>query len=771
MAARTGKSLEFWKQFLLFSAPSLTALTLIFAVFFGIQRSTNITALQHSDQISVDFAKTVLNNHFVGTGEDLLFLADINDFEQTSNDKWYQSPNTTHDLLEFLASKSRYSHISILNNIGIPLIQINNEGGAISVTANPTNNLEEVEYLSLLKKGDIYTSPMSLRSDINGIMLPKQPTISFVTPLVDNSGDIRGFLEIGLRVQNLVNDFRRMGSSVGNHLYLIDDNGFWLIHPNVSKEFGFISTSGARFSTEFPEEWTSMNQSTSGQMTTDEGIFSYTTLAPTEIVAQSVNHYSWKLLAYTTHGTIIGALQKLAIQLLNIYLVMVIILIIICVRLAVDRMSRISVRASLSESEQLNRSVVQTSANAIVSIDHHGLVLNCNPSALALFQRTEGDVLGFKFERTFISAVQQERFVAFLSTADELPVGSHSEPADFDAFDIHGYTIPVTITVSVDQWKGERLITAFITDNRERMQSLELQRLTEVVFRATTEGITVTDANNNIEAVNPAFSTITGYTEAEVLKKNPRLLRSGQHDSAFYKEMWGILHSKGIWKGEIWNRKKSGEIYPEEISLALVRNDAGKVLHHIAIFHDITSRKSQEQKISHQAHYDQLTELPNRYVFIDHLDREIQNFKRYGVGFALLFIDLNRFKDINDNFGHRTGDIVLQEAANRLKESVRESDMVARLAGDEFTVVVRSVHNNQDLVRLIAKVKAGLDGPLVVGDHEVNLSGAIGGVIYSPDMGGADDLLNAADEAMYETKKHDELHGITPPSDDVAGDQ
>lgn len=765
METRKHRRHVFWKQFLLFTAPTLAVLTLIFGIFFGIQREKSSDALQNTDKISISFAKTALNNYFIGSAEDLLFLADINEFAQSSSAQWYQSANTTHDLLEFLASKNQYSHISILNNQGMPLIQINNDSGTLSVTPNPTNDLTEIEFLSLLKKRDIYTSPMTLRSDINGILLPKQPTISLVTPLFDGNDLKRGYLVIGLKVQNMINDFRRMSNSVGNHLYLIDDNGYWLIHPYVTKEFGFTGISGDRFSSEYTAEWEAIRQSTEGQLTSDKGLFSFTTLSPTEIVSHSINHYSWKVLAHNTPEAIFEDSKEIAFELLNVYLWLALILVFICRQLAVDRLQRMLAREALVESELLNRSVVHTSANPIVSMDDQGIILNCNPAALSLFMRTKEDINGYQFERAFITTSQQERFTDFFQSATALAIGSHSESVDFDAFDIHGYTIPVTIAMSVDQWKGSKLITAFITDNRDHLQTVELQRLTEVVFRATTEGITVTDANNNIEAVNPAFCTITGYSEAEVIKKNPRILRSGRHDSVFYQDLWHTLHKNGIWKGEIWNRKKSGEIYPEEISIALVRNDAGEVIHHIAIFHDITSRKSQEKKIAHQAHYDQLTELPNRYVFIDHLDREIQNFKRYAIKFALLFIDLNQFKDINDNFGHRMGDRVLQEAAKRLKDSVRESDMVARLAGDEFTIVVRSVQNEQDLNRLIAKVKAGLDGPLVVDENEVFLSGAIGGVIYSPDLGGADDLLNAADEAMYETKKHDLLHRISPSTD------
>ena len=755
------KGSHFLNQFLLFAAPSMAALLIVFGIFFGMEQSENITSIKHTDATIITLAKTTLNNHFIGTGDDLIFLSELNNIKSDSNSNRLNSVATTRALLDFLASKHQYRYVSILNEQGLPLIQMNRDKDAISVTANPTNTIADIETLMQLGIGEIYTSPMTLRSDINGILLPKQPTVNFVTPLFDDNGQRKGYLEIGLDAQNIINDYRSIAGRVGNHLYLLNSDGYWLMNPQTNKEFGFFSKDGARFSTEMPDAWQSISLSPEGQFRDDHGLFTYSTMKPTQTVTHAVNEYQWVLLAVTTNDRIKVGLTAIAKSLLNVFLALTAVLVVICWQLAASRIQRIKTRQTLSESEQLNRSIVQTSAHAIIAMDDHGLILSCNLSALKLFNRTEDDAKGFKFERTFISSLQQSRFLDLLHKALELQTGSHTAPETFEAFDIQGYTIPVTIALSVDQWHGRKIVTAFITDNREHLKTVELQRLTEVVFRATTEGIAVTDTNNNIAAINPGFTAITGYSAEDVLTKNPRILRSGRHDTAFYQDMWAILIEKGFWRGEIWNRKKSGEIYPEEISLALVRNDDGEIIHHVAIFHDITSRKSQEQRISHQAHYDQLTELPNRYVFIDHLDREIQNFKRYGVSFALLFIDLNQFKDINDTFGHRTGDQVLQEAAKRLQDSVRESDMVARLAGDEFTVVVRAIQSAQDLSRLIAKVKAGLDGPLLVGDDQVMLSGAIGGVIYTTQLGSADDLLNAADEAMYESKKHDEMHGIS----------
>lgn len=221
----------------------------------------------------------------------------------------------------------------------------------------------------------------------------------------------------------------------------------------------------------------------------------------------------------------------------------------------------------------------------------------------------------------------------------------------------------------------------------ERGRHEDALRVADTVFESAAEAIIVTDADNNIVRVNPAFTAITGYTPAEVMGRNPRLLKSGRHGPEFYQEMWAALNTRSHWEGEIWNRYKSGDIRVEWLSIAKIDNGEG-VAHYLAVFHDITQRKEAEELLRFKAHHDALTELPNRELFKDRLQTTINQARRYHRNFALLLVDLDRFKEVNDSLGHAAGDELLVEAAQRLSSCVRETDTVARIGGDEFAIIL-----------------------------------------------------------------------------------
>ncbi|MFT5760531.1 MAG: diguanylate cyclase (GGDEF)-like protein/PAS domain S-box-containing protein [Alteromonadaceae bacterium] len=278
-------------------------------------------------------------------------------------------------------------------------------------------------------------------------------------------------------------------------------------------------------------------------------------------------------------------------------------------------------------------------------------------------------------------------------------------------------------------------------------------RLASTVFQTATEAVMINDANNLIVAVNDAFTLITGYSEAEVLGENPILLSSGHHDVNFYKEMNTELTSKGKWQGEICNRRKNGEVYYEWLSITALKNKAGELESYVSLFSDITKRKQAEDKIYHQANYDYLTGLANRNLFIDRFEQSIAVAKREDKSVALLFIDLDGFKNVNDTFGHSKGDLLLKYAAQRIESVVRTSDSVARLSGDEFAVMLcgdNDVYSNE---KVAAKVLAELAAPFQLVEKEAHISASIGIAIFPDDGHFSEDLLANADSAMYKAKE------------------
>lgn len=287
-------------------------------------------------------------------------------------------------------------------------------------------------------------------------------------------------------------------------------------------------------------------------------------------------------------------------------------------------------------------------------------------------------------------------------------------------------------------------------DERRRREG-EL-RVAGAVFESAAEAIVVTDANNNIVRVNPAFTAITGYTPAEVAGRNPSLLKSGRHPAAFYAEMWETLAKRGHWEGEIWNRHKNGNIYVEWLSIVRIA-DAQGAGQYLAVFHDITRRKEAEELLRHKAHHDALTDLPNRVLYFDRLQAALSQARRYKRAFALLLVDLDRFKEVNDTLGHAAGDELLVEAARRLASCVRESDTVARLGGDEFAIILSEMTQEGEAEQVAQRAVELLREPYHLDAGTARISGCVGIALYPRHGQDSDQLQRNADIALYAAKE------------------
>ncbi|MBI5162585.1 MAG: EAL domain-containing protein [Magnetospirillum sp.] len=297
-----------------------------------------------------------------------------------------------------------------------------------------------------------------------------------------------------------------------------------------------------------------------------------------------------------------------------------------------------------------------------------------------------------------------------------------------------------------------RFSVAVIEDVTERKRLEDEMRLAATVFANTGEGLFVTDAACAIIHVNPAFSDITGYAAEDVLGKNPRMLASGRHGDEFYERMWQALRETGKWQGEIWDRRKSGEMFAVWQNIAAVRDADGAIANYVAVISDITSRKEVEERLSYQANHDPLTRLPNRTLFQERLNRALARAHRNQNLVALLFVDLDRFKQVNDTLGHLAGDILLQQVAERLGGSVRQGDTVARLSGDEFTVILEDIQDARDAAAVAHKILRLMAEPFDLSGHPATISSSIGVALYPADAGEPQALIKLADAAMYRAK-------------------
>ena len=278
-------------------------------------------------------------------------------------------------------------------------------------------------------------------------------------------------------------------------------------------------------------------------------------------------------------------------------------------------------------------------------------------------------------------------------------------------------------------------------------------RLAATVFGHVSDGVVITDPQGKIIDVNIAFTQITGYRREEVVGKNPRLLKSGKHPAAFYQSLWQTLTEQGNWAGEIWNRRKNGELYIERLAINAVRGERGDVQHYVGLFSDITTEKEYERQLKHIAHYDALTGLPNRILLADRLEQALRQARRDGLRVALIYLDLDGFKAINDKHGHACGDELLIAVAKRIQNSLREQDTVARIGGDEFVVILPQLQDIEASLPLFERILAAAAEPVHQNDKTLQVSASLG-VTYYPQVEeiGADQLLRQADQAMYQAK-------------------
>nr|WP_226991086.1 GGDEF and EAL domain-containing protein [Paraglaciecola psychrophila] len=300
--------------------------------------------------------------------------------------------------------------------------------------------------------------------------------------------------------------------------------------------------------------------------------------------------------------------------------------------------------------------------------------------------------------------------------------------------------------------KDKRADELLIANKEKELLLLKLKRAASV-FSHAHEGIMITDATATITEVNDTFIQMTGYTSEEVLGENPRMLQSGRHSSEFYVEMWTTLLSQDHWSGEVWNRRKNGDVYPEMLTISAVKNAAGLVQHYVSLCTDITTMKVYQEQLEHVAHYDVLTDLPNRVLLADRLSHAIALCQRREQSLGVAFMDLDGFKEVNDNYGHNVGDELLITVSQRMKAALREGDTLARIGGDEFIAVMVDLDNIEEITPILERLLQAASDPVTIGNDVMQVSASIGVTLYPQDGSDADQLIRHADQAMYGAKQ------------------
>lgn len=404
----------------------------------------------------------------------------------------------------------------------------------------------------------------------------------------------------------------------------------------------------------------------------------------------------------------------------------------------------------ISEKGKYISDMVGSANSPIIAWDKEGCISIFNHAAEELFSEN-GEVPNFKNINEFLKA---QRNPAAHKAYEEVLKGLTTQSLE-TKFRISGSTVYILWSIAPffdtsNQVCGGIAQGQDITERRVAERRL---RLSSKVFDSTGEAILITDDKGDIVDVNAAFTDITGFERSDVIGQNPRIMKSGRHDDSFYQSMWEELSRNGIWRGEIWDRRKNGEEFPKWLSISASRDETGRITNYVAVFSDITGKKEDEQKLEQLAHFDPLTGLPNRVLFQDRLYTSLARAKREREHMAVLFVDLDKFKQVNDSLGHRVGDMLLKEVSKRLQHSVREIDTVARLSGDEFTVILTDLSSEDDIEVVASRIVKSVGAPYFFEGHELFVSASVGIAIYPEDGDNSADLLKHADVAMYHAKE------------------
>ncbi|MDX1456869.1 MAG: EAL domain-containing protein [Marinobacter sp.] len=720
-----------------------------------INASTSVADIERRESSNLRHADSLMSHELNRLQSDLQQLV-----ESPSLSRFLLSPRpdqrveVAHLFQSLLRYAPQYEQVRILGADGQELIRVEQgRNGPIDVSASALQDKSERYYFReaiKLGQGQFYLSPLDLNVEEGRIERPFRPMLRIAAPLYGEHRAPQAILVLNYSATRLLTLFRESLSGSAGVPMLLNQDGYWLLHEDEHQQWGFMLDTGASFGSQFPEAWSELQQTPlpSGVTSTSNGDFIYVVLNPLMAVngngtALAVGGQRWFLISHIRTGEL---LQDQLKAILGSWLTKTLLLlaVLVCLLIATIRTSQLQSLAALRRSEAYARALLENAPDGIILLDADLNCIDVNKEACAIFGRGREDLLN----KPMGDLVAQTKLK---SPHDETP-SAGEDSAHVSEIVIergNGETLPVEVSshyLDDGGWQG------FLRDISERKESEITLLRAEAVFLNTAEGIIITDGEGRIVDVNPAFTKISGFTREEVIGKNPRIQQSGHHDQVFYRRLWRALEEEGSWTGEIWNRRKSGEVYAAWENIASVRDASGQVENYISIISDISTLKDAESRLVQLANEDSLTGLLNRRAFGLALDKAIDRAKRHDYALALLYLDLDRFKLVNDTLGHAVGDRLLQRVAETIEGCVRSEDVLGRLGGDEFTVLVENINTPEDAATIAHNLTRALDQPMSLEGQEFITTASIGIAMFPRDGRGAGELAKAADAAMYRAK-------------------
>lgn len=802
------------KRFPAYFIPLSLLSAALLAGIYMVLAQNDLKTLESKEQIKLRLQEELILNEIESVLSDLFYIAEeksLNKFVKMQNE------NDLHILeqqfLIFSRLKSIYDQIRYIDETGMEIVRVNCSNGVSGLVSSGQlqrkNRRPYFQKGMALDKGHIHVSPFDLNIDHGRIEIPIKPTIRFCTPVFDDTGQKKGIVVLNYLGETLLSHINKGLTDARYPSWLLNADGYWLYSDQPDQNWGFMyeNKKDTRLKHRFPYEWDVITREENGRIKTDHGLFSFLTIHPLARCLHKLpshskfncpnatlinDRYHWILVSYVSPANLAGGTVDLRLIIFLLLCLTVLVCALITYFFLRNRVIRQASAVIMQELVQLKDSLISASSVISGETDLKSTLKEALQSARrlvdarhgALVLMKDGEIIGFLYDAPPSEHMppikdgrhNNEIFKALIEDGNSIRLSDVSKHPRFSGFPPHHPPIKTLLGVPLI-YQNELLGGLYLTgkkknaDFSEQDESIikilgnhiaamidktalyEEIRLGTKIFDNSIEGICITDSEGTILKINRAFTAITGYEAEDVIGRNPRILKSDRHDEAFYRIMWESLLQTGQWEGEIWNRRKNGETYPEWLSVSAIRNIKGQTIQYVSIFHDISEVKKTHEELKYQAYHDALTQLPNRQLFLDRLTMALVRAKRHEEKLAVLFLDLDNFKNVNDTLGHKIGDLLLQDVARRLAGTCRDEDTVARLGGDEFIILMADLKNTaRDAAGLAKRILRSLNTPFEFSGKPVITKASIGITLFPNDGNTTEDLIKNADMAMYKAK-------------------
>jgi len=752
----TGPLLPFLKQTLLYFIPLAFIVSVVSYSVYVADTNREEAELKEKHHHNIAVVTGSIYRSLSILKNDLLYLAASNPLQQTlesHTDENIAHLNNTFAL--FSETKLDYDQIRWLDEKGLEQVRINLVDNKAVVVDDTLLQSKQDRYFfeetMKLKQGEIYISPMDLNVEFGQITKPYKPTVRISTPVFNSVGERKGIVILNFLAQHLIDHFIVAAGEISSEIMMVDKHGYWLMHPDKTLEWGMMFDNGASIVKHYPQSWQQMYEKNASQFIDAEGIWTHQKIFP----FLDNEDYFWDAISFVSADKLqqvkSDLIQKRVVATSVIWIV---ILLIAMIAARLRLLHQVAMREAV-DAEYRFRMMADHSAAFVWRTDIAGQPIYMNKTWLELTGLDEGQVLSRK---TWLRMVHPEDIRrAMQPFYDDTKHDSHE--CQYRIKDKNGlwHWLQQVATPLFDDNNKFVGYTGSAIDISSLNDTLRELRLVSAAFNGQ-EGVMITDLNKTIIRVNESFTELTGYSRDEAVGQKPSLLRSGKHASEFYVRMWEDINSQFFWQGEIYNRRKDGELYLEWLTITAVKDDNDVVTHYVGCFSDVTKYRAAEEEIQKLEFHDVLTGLPNKRMLFERMDHAILSSVRHREYGAVLLIDIDNFKRINDTQGHNVGDQALIELSQRITHCIRDLDTVSRQGGDEFSVLLEELGQEYDVAvssaeAIAGKISEAIKQPIQLGDYRYPSSASIGMVMFISDENNSAELFKRADAAMYQAKR------------------